>query len=363
MRILFYHSAPEWTAGWRAFAALARGLSARGHVVAVACAPDGDVARHLEPEAYEVLPLSASASVPVAARQLRSALQERFIEAVCVQSSDEQMVAALAARLAERAAVLRRVPMGEPLVLDRRSRLALRLSATGFVFGSERDAQLAPARRHARLPPVVVPLGVHVPTYEAVRAATRPSLGLGAGSRLIVCVCSPATRTLASHVLRVVALLAPQHPELRLLIIGAGSDDDELRVHAAALRIAKVVSFLATYDDVLPILALADLGWVVADGDAGAYATLDLLASRVPVLADRGALAARYVPDGIAGLLLPPGDPHGAAAAIARLLAHDEERVAMGGAGHTRAARDYGELAMLDAFEYAAGVASDRALW
>jgi glycosyltransferase involved in cell wall biosynthesis len=273
------------------------------------------------------------------------------------------MVAALAARLAERAAVLRRIAVGETLALDRRARLALRLSATGFVFGAEEDAQRAPVPRQARFAPVVVPVGVNAPAYESVRAATRPSLGLGAGTRLIVCVCTPATRAHATHVLRVVALLAQRHPELRLLLIGAGVDDDDLRVHAAALRIAKVVSFLATYDDVLPILALADLGWVVADGDAGAYATLDLLASRVPVLADRGTLAERFVPDGIAGLLLPPGDPHGAAAAIARLLAHDEQRAAMGGAGQARVARDYSEAAMVDAFECAAVAATDRTQW
>jgi glycosyltransferase involved in cell wall biosynthesis len=176
-------------------------------------------------------------------------------------------------------------------------------------------------------------------------------------------VCNAATRTRAAHVLRVVALLASRHPALRLLIIGAGTDDDALRVHASALRIAQAVSFLPAYHDVLPILALAELGWVVADGDDGAYATLDLLASRVPVLADRGTIAERFVPDGIAGLLLPPGDQHGAAAAIARLLGHEEQRVAMGGAGHSRVSRDYGEAAMVDAFECAATAASDRALW
>jgi glycosyltransferase involved in cell wall biosynthesis len=210
---------------------------------------------------------------------------------------------------------------------------------------------------------VVAPLGVPALTYEAVRPASRPSLGLGAATRLIVCVCNGGTRTHVAHVLRVFALLAARHPELRLLIIGAGTDDDDLRLHAAALRIAKAVSFLPAYDDVLSIFAIAELGWVVADGDDGAYATLDLLASRVPVLADRGALAERYVPDGIAGLHLPPGDPHGAAAAIARLLGHDEQRAAMGGAGQARVARDYDEAAMVEAFESAAIAASDRALW
>jgi glycosyltransferase involved in cell wall biosynthesis len=363
VRILFYRTAREWTTGWRAFAALARGLSDRGHAVAVAAPPGAGVERQLDHEAYELLPIDPDASVPIAAHRLRGMLQERFIETVCVHSSAEQVAATLAARLADRAAVLRRVPVGERLVLDRRARLALRLSSTGFVFGAEQDAQRAPVPRQARFAHTVAPLGVDAAAYESVRPATRPSLGLGAATRLVVCVCNNATRIRVAHVLRVIALLAARHPELRLLIVGAGADDDDLRVHASALRIGKVVSFLPAYENVLPILATADLGWVVADGDDGAYATLDLLASRVPVLADRGALAARYVPDGIAGLLLPPGDPHGAAAAIARLLARDDERAAMGSAAQTRVAREYSESAMVEAFECAAIAASDRTLW
>lgn len=163
--------------------------------------------------------------------------------------------------------------------------------------------------------------------------------------------------------LRVVALLAERHPELRLIFLGPGSEEADLRVHAAALRITRVVSFMGERDDFLSIVALADLGWVVSAGDDGAYALLDLLASRVPVIAERGTLAQHYVPDGIAGIVLPPGDAHDAAAAVARLLAHGESRLAMGGAAHSRVAREYTEQAMVETFERAAAAASDRSVW
>ena len=42
---------------------------------------------------------------------------------------------------------------------------------------------------------------------------------------------------------------------------------------------------------------------------------------------------AHYVPDGIAGVLLPPADPSDTAATVASFLAHDEQRDAMGRAG------------------------------
>jgi glycosyltransferase involved in cell wall biosynthesis len=134
-------------------------------------------------------------------------------------------------------------------------------------------------------------------------------------------------------------------------------------MHAAALRITGAVSFLGERDDYLSVLSVADLGWVVADGDNAVFALLDLLASRVPVLAERGTVAEQYVPDGIAGILLPRGEAPDIAAAVALLLGHDDRRAAMGGAGRARVSRDHSEHKMIDAFEAAATIASDRARW
>ena len=363
MRILFYHAAPEWRGSARAVATLARGLSERGHSVTVACPPDSAVEQRLERGAYEVLEIRGGSTVAGASGYLCGALQERFIQVVCVHSDREHVIAATAARLAGRAAILRRVPAGERPSPSSGARVALRFATTGFVFASSEDARAAPPLPLARLVPAVVPLGVRTGVYDSVRPASRAAAGTGTGTRVLVCVHDGTARARAGHVLRVVALLAERHPELRLIFLGPGSADADLKVHAAALRITRAVSFMGERDDYLAILALADIGWVVAGGDDGAYALLDLLASRVPVIAEGGTLAEQYVPDGIAGIVLPPGDAHDAAAAVARLLAHDADRAAMGAAAHARVAREYSEKAMVDAFERAAVAASDRSVW
>jgi glycosyltransferase involved in cell wall biosynthesis len=69
------------------------------------------------------------------------------------------------------------------------------------------------------------------------------------------------------------------------------------------------------------------------------------------------------VPDGIAGVLLPPADPSDTAAAVASFLSHGDQRDAMGRAGRTRAQRDFGEEPMVDGFAAAAEAAGDRASW
>jgi glycosyltransferase involved in cell wall biosynthesis len=87
------------------------------------------------------------------------------------------------------------------------------------------------------------------------------------------------------------------------------------------------------------------------------------MASRVPVLAERGAVAQRYVADGIAGVLLPPGDAPSTAAIVTSFLSGVEQRNAMGNAGHVRVARDFTERAMVDAFAHVTDAARDRSKW
>ena len=363
MRILFYSQRPEWNGRARALAAAARGMSERGHNVTVVCPPESALEQHLEFGAYEVVSLSTLLPWPVAAMRLRRLLHDRFIQVVIVSGDREQLIAALATRLAERAAVLRRVAIGEKIRLTPSARLAFKLAPTGLLFGADEDKRNAPPASLMRFPPAVVALGVNAQAYDAIRPASRASIGAPGGTRLLVCVYDRTGRARAATVLRVIALLAPRHPELRLALVGAGSDDEDLRMHAAALRITGAVSFLGERDDYLSVLSVADLGWVVADGDNAVFALLDLLASRVPVLAERGTIAELYVPDGIAGILLPRGEAPGIAAAVALLLGHDDRRAAMGGAGRARVSRDYSEAKMVDAFEAAATVASDRARW
>ena len=134
-------------------------------------------------------------------------------------------------------------------------------------------------------------------------------------------------------------------------------------MHAAALGITRAVSYLGERDDDLAVLRAADLGWVVSGEDSGAYAALDFMAMRIPVVADRGTVAHRYIADGITGAALPPGDTPSIAAVVAELLGNDAERLAMGKAGRVRIARDYSERAMLDALQRATESGRDRARW
>jgi glycosyltransferase involved in cell wall biosynthesis len=148
-------------------------------------------------------------------------------------------------------------------------------------------------------------------------------------------------------------MLAPRHPYLRLIIFGAGSDSEDLRMQAAALDVMHLVSFLGERDDHLTLMRDAELGWVVADADTAAFGILDLMALGVPVIAQEGGVAEAYVANLISGSLVPPDDAATTAATVVTLLMSEEKRQAMGGAARARVAREFPETAMIDGFEAA----------
>jgi glycosyltransferase involved in cell wall biosynthesis len=361
MRVLFYHTASEWSGSARAFAAAAAALMTRGFQITYVCATESGVEQRLASAPFDVVALPMGGPWPADSLRLRQVLLDNFVEVVFVHTEQEQLAAALALRIAGRGALVRRIAAGERFRVGAAGRLAHRLAATGYLFTT--DPEPGVLQLPGALDPTAADIGVSIEALDQVRPISKGSVATAGGSRLIACVYDPSARRQVAAVLRTVALLAPRHPELRLAIVGPGSDHEDLRMHAAALGITPIVAHLGERDDHQAVLKAADLAWVVGESDNAAYGYLDPMAMRVPVLAERGALAQRYVADGITGILLAQADAPTTAARIATLLAYEERRGAMGNAGRARVARDFTEQAMVDGFERATHLARDRSRW
>jgi hypothetical protein len=367
MRALFHHAGAAWSGEARAFVAAARGLAAQGWQTVVATDGGGEVHRRAEALGVAVATLDAADGVLGGTAALARAVRAHIAEVLFVHGDRGQVLGAGAAWRASRGAVVRRFGVGAPPEVGRAARAALRTAPTGFLCTTPEQA--APlAALAAAFPPIVADLGVAVPGAPADAAAPEPGGGEPArrrdvGFRRIVCLYEPGARLRAAVVLRAAAMLAPRHPELRLTLVGPGADDEGLRMHAAALGVNRIVAHRGGGEDAAPRLARADIGWVIADGDDGAFGALDCMAARVPALVERGSVAARYIADGIAGAHVTAGDVAGTAAVVAELLARDADRQAMGAAGEARVARLHTEAAMLDGFARAATAARDRTRW
>lgn len=359
MKVLFYVSDANWSAASRVMIAAAKGLAARGHEVAVACVEGSRLAARTSDARIDAVTMGKAASAAGDAWDLRRAMEHRSIEVAIVTNERDHLVVASARLLGERGAVLRHVQSLERIQSTSVANLALRLAASGRIFASEREATEA-AGKEWRLPSAVAPLGVDPTTFDSVEPAPRADLGLPADALLIACPYEPSGRARVATVLRALALLTPRHPELHAIVFGPGSLDEAIRMHASALGVSSSITFLGDVDDPRAVFRSANLGWVTAEGDAGAFACLDAMACRLPVIAERSLLTQQYVADGITGLLLAQGDPPDTASEVAEFIADPSRCVAMGNAGRARLQRDFGEGPMIDGFERAVTAAADR---
>ena len=329
MRVLFLLSNDAPAAQVRAFEMAQRGLAARGHEANVAPA--------------------------AATMELRSQL--RHVDACFVHTESELMSAASAAKLGRgRCGVIRRVPPFSEVVAGTGARLISRFCSTGLLFSTEADRDAVDPAGH-RLRAAVAPLGVDPAEHDTVKPVSRAALNVPQDARLIVCAHDGVEQVGVLTLLRTVALLAPRHPELRVVVIGAERADD-MRMHAASLGVSAKVTYLGPRDDALAVIRAANFGWIAATGDAAAFAALDFMASRIPVLAPRTPLTQHYIADGVTGVLLPPADPATTAASFAAFITREDSHAAMGNAGRARVQREFSFEGMIRGYEDAIGAAT-----
>lgn len=362
MRVLFYVGDKQWSGSARAMLAAARGLAGRGHQVTLACCGGSLLEGAARANEIETIAVNATANPVSGAFDLRRVLAERFIEVAVVGSERDHLIVASAMRFAERGAVLRRLAASRELELQAGGKLALRLAAAGLIVSTDRELREARAPGWM-IPAAVVPLGVDPSQYDGVEPATWHEMGVPPQAMIIACNYDPSGRYRMGVVFRTLALLAPRHLNVHAVVFGPGAADDDLRMHAAALGVTSIVSFLGDSDDSRRVMRAAHAGWVVSGSDAGAFACLDFMALRVPVIAERSPLTQQYVADGITGILLAPGDASYTASSVTRFLMDGDRRIAMGNAGRTRTQRDFSQTAMIDGFERAVTAAGDRTKW
>ncbi len=352
MRVCFYHLEPAWSARARIFADAAGALKSRGFEVTMVCARDSEVARRFGASGHETIVLRTNGGWLRAGWRLRAVLKRHFVEVVFVHSEFEQLAASAAVRLADRGAVVRRIPALGRLTLGGDGRMAMRLAATGFLFAFPDDARGAPAPTRA-LEPVIAPPGVVTAALRVPRET---------GVRTIACIFDAAQRERVAIALRTIAMLAERHPELRCSLIGPAGDDDSLRIQAAALGIGEIIRWTGNPSDRDDVLASADLAWLIAESDDLACGLLDCFACGVGIIAERTPLSTRFVTDGIEGVLTAGLDASGYAALIASLLADNARRGAFAAAAREAAAR-WPIGAMGDGFERSTTSARDRTRW
>jgi hypothetical protein len=221
MRVLFYVGDKEWSGGARVVLAAARGLASRGHPVTIACCADSRLDALAKEAGLETVPINSDASAAGGAWDLRKIIQQKFIEVAIVTSERDQLIVSSARLFADRGAVLRRLPCFEHIQSQRGGRLALRLAASGLVVTTPRELEELPTAGWS-LPPTVAPLGVDASAYDDIQAATRGQIDAPSEGMVVACHYDASGRYRIASVVRTLALLAPRHRNMHVVVFGPG---------------------------------------------------------------------------------------------------------------------------------------------
>jgi glycosyltransferase involved in cell wall biosynthesis len=136
--------------------------------------------------------------------------------------------------------------------------------------------------------------------------------------------------------------LRREFPRLRLLILGQGVLDDELKQLARDRDIASITTFAGFRDDIGRCIQAFDVGAVPSiDCEASSFSVMEQMATEVPIVTSDHGGTREIVRDGVDGYVVPQGTVAPLAEALRRLLADPALRRTMGQSARERVLREF----------------------
>ena len=164
---------------------------------------------------------------------------------------------------------------------------------------------------------------------------TENHLVIGAVGRLV------DTHKGHSLLLRAAKDLIDQGLPIRILLVGAGPSEGELRSLAGDLGISDAVIFAGYQADTTPWYAMMDVLAHPSWHESFGLVLVEAMFAGVPVVATSVGGIPEIVVDGETGLLVPPGDETALAKKLSLLLGDPALRERIGNAGLARAAQQF----------------------
>ena len=180
--------------------------------------------------------------------------------------------------------------------------------------------------------------GIDLSQFDASfdTSAMRVNLGLGASDQVAVLVGRMADRKGHIFALKTVAEIRKRIPDYRLVFVGEGEIEEDLRQEAERLGLTDEVIWAGFRRDVPAILASVDLLILPSEDESLPFVILEAMGSRLPVVATDVGGISEQVEDGVTGRLIRPRDLAGLAEAVAEVLGRSDRGRSLGEAGRRK---------------------------
>jgi glycosyltransferase involved in cell wall biosynthesis len=207
------------------------------------------------------------------------------------------------------------------------------------VVPSRYSAQVA--AKHYRIPSArltVVPEGLKLGPWRAIREERARTQS---PSPTLLSVARQYPRKDTATLIRAMARLEGQWPQLHLRVLGGGPELSRLRRLVQELGLEPRVTLEGPVPDATIREAFREAQIFVLPSKQEGFGIvfLEAMAAGLPVIAARAGATPEVVRDGETGILVPPGDPDALAQAIQHLLETPNKRRAMARAGIQRSAQ------------------------
>ena len=184
-----------------------------------------------------------------------------------------------------------------------------------------------------------------------VRERKRAELGLPADVPVIGTIAVLTEQKGITHLLAAMRQVLRTTPQARLVVVGGGPLEDELRQQARADGLGESVLFTGWRNDVGELLLTLDI-WVMSSlWEAMPLALCEAMAAARPIVCtdvgDNGVIVNR----GEVARLVPPGDPDALAAAVSAFLADLSAARALGARARARFLERFTIARMIEGYE------------
>ena len=332
---------------------LAAELVRRGHSVLIGCRKGSVLIDSAHSAACEVAPVFSfrGGLRPVAwlndIGALRRILRDFQPHILHVNGSQDHWTAAVANSLESRAACVVRSRHNTYKVSDGMANRVLNRRHTDYQIVVCETVRATLARQRAFDPARMcsihngVDAALFAPDAHA-RASVRAEYGFS--PEHIVCGIAARLVSAKGHefLFKAFAQIHAGHPLLRILVLGQGALEQDLKELARNLGIADKITFAGFRNDVHRCVQAFDMGVQPSiDCDTSSFSLKEQMAAEKAVIAsDYGGLT-EIVTDGAEGFIVATGTVEPLAAALARLAENSELRNEMGLRGRERVLREF----------------------
>jgi glycosyltransferase involved in cell wall biosynthesis len=330
----------------------------------------GQLGLQLRAEGIEVVELERQPGLDLGtARRLAREMRDRRIEVMHAHQYTPFFYTALARVIARRPVHVIFTEHGRhyPDVVSGRRRLANRLALTRLadeITGVCRFSidSLAHVDGFATARMSVVHNGVDHHRYEQLLdpSDARMRAGLPSGRRYLLCAARFHPVKDHGMLVRAFAGVAPQIPDVDLLLAGDGPERGTIEGMARSLGILDRVRFLGVRSDVPVLLQASDAFALTSVSEAASLTVMEAMASAVPVVTTAVGGNPELVRDGVDGLLVPRGDHVAMTAALLRILTDADARRRMGQSARGRILEHFRLEQAVDAYYQRYAAAAER---